>query len=69
MVDVRGRIGYNYFKAISINGYLGGAVRLTFITIFTILQFVMIIVLFIMVLYPLWLAIKALKLYIRKNSK
>lgn len=40
----------------------------SFITIFTLLQFAVIIVLLVMVLYTLWLAIKALKLYIRKNN-
>lgn len=32
------------------------------------IQIAMVIILFVMVIYALWLAIKALQIYIRKNS-
>jgi hypothetical protein len=41
---------------------------MSFITIFTFIQIAFIIFLFTIVVYTLLLAIKALKIYIRKNS-
>ncbi|MDF2906329.1 MAG: hypothetical protein K0R34_1650 [Herbinix sp.] len=41
---------------------------MTFITIFTFIQIAVIITLFVLVIYTLLLAIKALRIYIRKNS-
>jgi hypothetical protein len=39
-----------------------------FFSVFALIQVLALIVLFVMVVYALWLAIKALQIYIRKNS-